>query len=145
MDIMYLILSTVLLGILAWAAWRDIRSKTLPILFLIIGACSGIALRILAGNVDFLDMLLACIPGAAAFALAFFSKQAIGYGDAALITITGIFLGLSANVMLVLGSLLFSAIAAGVMLMLRKKKRKDEMPFAPFMLCSYIVLMAVNI
>ena len=145
MKILYLILSTALLGMLAWAAWKDIRSKKLPVIFLIIGACTGIVLQIIIGEASVWDILLSCIPGAIAYAVAFFTKQALGYGDAALIIISGIFLGLNTNVMLILIALALSAIAAAVLLILKRKKRKDEMPFVPFMLCSYIVIMAVNI
>ena len=145
MKILYLLLSTALLGMLAWAAWKDIRSKKLPVIFLIIGACTGIVLQIIIGEASIWEMLLSCIPGGIAFILAFLTKQAIGYGDAALIIISGIFLGLNASIMLILIALVLSAIAAAVLLLLKKKKRKDEMPFVPFMLCSYIVIMAVNI
>ena len=145
MNSLYLILCTVLLGLLSWAAWKDIKTGTLPILIMIILAAAGILLKVIFGEAGVLEILSGCIPGAIAFTLAYITRQAIGYGDAALITVTGIYLGLSANVCLVLCALVLSALTAIVLLVIKKKRRKDEMPFAPFMLGSYILMMAVNI
>ena len=132
-----------LLGILAFAAWQDIKHRSVPLYLMIAGAVTGSALSVAGGS--FPEFLLGLIPGAVCWACAFLSKEAIGFGDAGMITVTGLFLGLSGNAVLVTGALLIACLAAIICMVIKKKKRKDELPFIPFMLCAYIIMLAVDL
>ena len=84
------------------------------------------------------------IPGTALFLIALITKQAVGYGDCALLLITGIFLGLELTMLLFLISLLFAGGFSILLLVLQKKGRKGELAFAPFLLAGYVSILIIS-
>lgn len=71
------------------------------------------------------------------------TKEAIGKGDGYLMMVTGMLLGLWDNVRLLLGALLIVAVFAVMLLVLKKADKKKELPFVPFLLMSYIGMLAI--
>ena len=69
-----------------------------------------------------------------------YSKESIGKGDAYLISVMGLFLGVLSNLYIVLGATLISMIYS-IILLIRKYDKKHEMPFVPFLSISYAGLM----
>ena len=67
----------------------------------------------------------------------------IGAGDAVLLIVTGIYLGFEQNLQLFLSGLLLCGIWALGLLVLRKKSRKDSIPFVPFLLASYMGMLVL--
>ena len=68
----------------------------------------------------------------------FFDKPVISIGDGLLLIVTGIYLGLEENLKLFLCGLFLCGLWALGLVLLRKKSRKDSIPFVPFLLAAYM-------
>lgn len=69
----------------------------------------------------------------------FLSKGSLGMGDLKLMAVMAAFLGVEGICYTIFVSIFFSFIAAVGLLILRKKTRKDVIPFAPFVLAGTFV------
>lgn len=84
------------------------------------------------------DILLSVVPGCALLLTAKITRQAIGYGDGILLLVCGIGLGGRAAVTLFLTGLLFMCPISLILLLTRRANRRDELPFAPFLLAAFL-------
>lgn len=75
------------------------------------------------------------------FLIAVLSKG-LGSGDVKLFTVLGFCSGYSVTVSTLFWGLFFSMIASIVLLIRKKKGRKDSIPFGPFILAGYVMTMA---
>ena len=96
-----------------------------------------------------IDMLLGMIAGAGIFLFITLvggliaGKEAMGFGDVKLMGGLGLFFGWRTIIIISLIAFLLGAIV-GITLMLRKKKKSDEyIPFGPFIVISAIITMFV--
>ena len=96
-----------------------------------------------------IDMLLGMIAGAGIFLFITLvggliaGKEAMGFGDVKLMGGLGLFFGWRTIIIISLIAFLLGAIV-GITLMLRKKKKSDEyIPFGPFIVISAIIAMFV--
>ena len=77
--------------------------------------------------------------GGGLFMLAFVSRQRIGYGDALLLGVLGLYLPLRETVSVFLLGLFFSAFGGILLLICKKGNRKLRLPFAPFLMMAYLL------
>ena len=136
--------AVILLLILFAAAFMDFRSGQLSLWFLLGAMAAGLMLQIFVGRVSVKTLLLGIIPGGVLFLIALLTKQAIGYGDCLLLLVTGIFLGLTYTMLLFFISLLFAGGASILLLSIKKRKRKEALAFAPFMLAGYVRVLILS-
>jgi leader peptidase (prepilin peptidase)/N-methyltransferase len=144
MEIYRILSEVVLLLFLFAAAFMDFRSGQLSLWFLLGAMAAGLLLRIIVGSISIKSLLLGIIPGAVLFLIALLTKQAIGYGDCLLLVVTGIFLGLTFTILLFLISLLFAGAASILLLAMKKRKRKEALAFAPFILAGYVGVLLLS-
>ena len=142
MKILELISKVVLLLFLGGAAIQDYRKRELPVIYIGIGFGIGLILRLVIGEPTVLELLLGSLVGAVFLLISRLSREAIGYGDSLMIIATGASLGIIDNVLLMLCALLLAALFSIGLLILKKYKRKDEIPFLPFLLGGYVILLA---
>ena len=71
---------------------------------------------------------------------AYFSKQAIGYGDGVIVFACGVAFGLYETVAMVFFAAVFAGCYSGVLLVTKKAGRKSRIPFLPFLLLGYAVM-----
>lgn len=147
-SIRYLLLT----GGLFFIAWIDQHEKRIPnklLLFLLAGrvfllllewiAFPGMGLSLLISSA--LGMLL----GGGMFLLAhFISRGGVGMGDVKLFGVIGCYAGAGTIMPLSFLTIMISAIYSIVMLLLKKLKLKEEIPFAPFVLIGTIVTLAIG-
>lgn len=143
MDILFYVIRTGLLLYLAAAAFMDIRTGSFPLEFLCIGFTAGFVLQTVNGRLALWEMLLGVLTGGALALIAGFSREAIGYGDCFMLAACGAWLGFYENIALIIITLALTAVFGGCMMILKKKKGKDALPFAPFMLGGYVLLMVI--
>ena len=138
-----MIRKTIVLLLLAAASIEDLRNMKIymPPLYAAIGV--GVILAIFGDSELFLYRLVGLLPGGLMLVLAFFSREAIGVGDAVLFLALGIFLGLWESLLLLTGSLVLAALA-GLFLWFRKKSMKLAFPFVPFVLISYVFMLGLQ-
>jgi leader peptidase (prepilin peptidase)/N-methyltransferase len=68
----------------------------------------------------------------------------IGLGDGFLLCVTGLGLGFWGNIELIGVALFFAAIVSIALLVFRLADRKKSIPFVPFMLLGYVVLLVAK-
>ena len=111
----------------------DIRSRRIPLWYLLGFSVAGVPVNLFLLNVTLPEIGLGLLPGLIFILLSRLTKGAIGMGDAILITAMGIFAGWSETLTLLLAACILSSLTAAVLLIFFKKKMKDSIPFAPFL------------
>lgn len=81
--------------------------------------------------------MLGLIPGLVLLAAARITKEQIGYADAVVICITGVILGITANIALLAGAFLFLLLYAIVLFAARRLHKGERVAFLPFVLLGY--------
>ena len=123
--------------LLIQSVW-DIKSKRLPIWITGVGALVGILLWFLRGSYE-LSQFVAMIPGILCIVFAKVSKEAIGYGDGLLLSMMGIYLEFSVMLGVCLWAFILAGFLALFLLVMKKKKGKQEIPFVPFLFIGFLL------
>ncbi|HPC99872.1 MAG TPA: A24 family peptidase [Acetivibrio sp.] len=129
-----------LVMMLAPIAYIDFNSMRIPNELLLGGLLTRVlfyVIEILANNKTLFDIFLSdmagVLLGGGAFLLgALIAKNGIGMGDAKMFAVIGIYCGYTITMTVMVFSLFLCFVSALVLLILRKKGRKDTIPFAPF-------------
>ena len=75
------------------------------------------------------------------YAVSRISRGGIGAADGLVYAVTGVCLGFYGNIELLLISLLMAAFVGGALMIIKKVGRKYRMPFVPFTLAGYVLVM----
>lgn len=140
------------LALLYPIALRDAREKIIPNRWLIyLLVCRGILFG--AEIICFPDLWIENIRfvlfGGAVSGMIFFvayvvSRHAVGMGDVKLLTVIGMCLGFKTTYLVMLASLILSALYGGSMVLCRKKSMKDEMAFGPFVAAGTLIVLLIG-
>ena len=117
----------------------DYRTKSLSVIYLYAMVIMGIILGMAEQNGFSYEILLGFIPGIVIIILAFVSKEKIGYGDGILLLSIGMFLGYFNCMIIMLYSLLFSALIS-IIVFIKRRNRREEIPFVPFLFLGYVAV-----
>ena len=144
--IRYMILLAGLLA-LAWIDYHEkkIPNKILKVLLLIrmVFLVPEWLLFKELGFSLFLASGMGLLVGGGLFLIVYFlSKGGVGMGDVKLMGVTGAYVGIGGIMPTVFLTVMISAVYSIVMLLLRKIKLKEEIPFAPFVLAGTAMAMA---
>jgi leader peptidase (prepilin peptidase)/N-methyltransferase len=85
------------------------------------------------------DWMAGMIPGVFCMVISLLSHQALGYGDSILITLCGLSIGLSDCLSILFTAFFCAGIVGLQMLVMRRKSRKYELPFVPFLLLGMLL------
>lgn len=130
----------ILLVMLGLYAIEDIRKRSISILFLPLFGLAGAGMHLFQRDIGIVSILLGVVVGAGMIGISFLTRESIGLGDGFLFLVTGVFLGGAANMELLLFSLLYAAVFSLGALIVGKKKRKQEIPFIPFVFLGYLTM-----
>lgn len=119
-------------------SWEDIKTKRIHIWWFLCFATEGIICQIFIWKHPALYFFADLCPGAAVLVLSCLSGGSIGTGDSMLLMTTGIFLGAEEVIRIFIFATFISAGYALFLYVIKKKSRTYEIPFAPFILVSYI-------
>lgn len=142
----------VLTAALFFIAWIDWQSRRIPnrILKMLL-AVRGILLAAewltypKLGLAVLLSALLGAAIGGGMFLIAhFISKGGVGMGDVKLFIVIGSYMGSGSIMTAVFLSVMASAFYSIAMLLLKKIKLKEEIPFAPFIFVGTVLTMALG-
>ena len=115
----------------------DIKSKRLPVWVTVTGGAVGIAFWAIEGDFR-MAQLWGLLPGIICLLFARVSKEAMGYGDGLFICMMGIYLGVDKLISICLCALFLAGIVALILLVSGKRNGKQEIPFIPFLLLSFL-------
>lgn len=131
----------IVFGFMALAGILDLKTRQVPLLLLIKMGLSILLLRILVVHVSIGAMVGGIAIGIFFFGLSKITKEAVGYGDCILILLLGIYCGGFYLLQIVLFASIGSAVASLFYCAKRGWKRKQEIPFVPFLTVAYIGVM----
>lgn len=116
----------------------DIKSKELPLRFLLIFAIIGISFNI-SWKYQRLEMVLGGLALGGIFLLiGKLTKEAIGYGDGLCFMILGVFEGYKSTLGILVVAFFLSGIAGLWKLIWKRGRSIDTMPFLPFLFLAKI-------
>ena len=132
----------VIFGIyIAVLSLEDLLKKSVPVALLAAGVLFIPAGLLTEGaeSISIADNILGLIPGAVLLVISFVSRGQIGAGDGCLVMMLGASLRIETVIRILTAELLLITVFSGVMLVMRKLKRKSTLPFIPFLFAGYIL------
>ena len=118
-------------------SWIDIRKRQVSLLLIGIFTVCGVIWTIY-GKESVLDVLLCAGTGLIVVGVSILTEGAVGMGDGWLIMALGTVVGPAEFFTMIFTAFMCSAIYAGVMLMIFRKKGYTEIPFVPLLLLGYL-------
>lgn len=137
--------------LLAFMGWEDFRGKTVAawkILLFLTGSliCAAVKTKGIPGEVwsAAQDSLVGSLPGILLLLFGRISGWAVGSADGMIVLILGIYLGFWQVLSVLSGAFIFAVLAAGFLLAVRKKDRKYEIPFIPFLFAGMMFYLFIG-
>lgn len=119
-------------------SWSDLRKREVNLPCAILFGVLGMILVLWKRPIKIEDCFGGIMIGVFMLAVARLCGEAVGYGDGIVIVVCGIYLGFLTNFAVLFYAFLLCMPIAGVLLL--KKGRKQEIPFVPFLMISYVLL-----
>ncbi len=127
-------------ALLLGGSYYDIKYRALPNGFLVIGGLLATVFAFLFQPVKLISVAGAIGLGAAILGVSALTRGGIGFGDGLFLGLLGINLGFFCVFSVFLIALFLSAIAAIILLLIKKKNRKYTFPFVPFLTMAYGII-----
>ncbi len=111
-----------------------------------IGVCAAVVIVCLpfCENLSVTERLGGCALGLGVILLSKATEGKIGLGDGILLCVTGLGLGFWTNAELFGIALSLAAAVSIVLLLMRRADRKKSIPFVPFLLTGYVILLTIS-
>lgn len=139
-ETILLIRTLVLVVGLAALSIEDLWKKQVSSWTLVVMGLSGALLSIMGGAWTDWRILFHFVPGCLILGISWISKESIGYGDGLVVLCLGCFLTGVQILNLNMISITLAGITALFLLLVRKKGRKMQIPFIPFLLGGYAIM-----
>ncbi len=132
-------------GLILVEGIRDLYKRKISMVSILLFGIFGIMIQLPHIKENWPGIVGGIFIGVIIYGLSKLTKGKIGEGDGWILMVTGIFLGFRNNIMLLLLSLWVAAAVSIFLLLLKKAKRKTELPFVCFMIPGYILLLIILI
>lgn len=135
----------ILCSILIIATLIDLDFQIIPDGLVLTGAIFALLLIPAGLSVHWKDALLGMLAGGGTFLLIallsswILKKEGMGGGDIKLMGMIGLFIGWKLTALSILLSIYAGGIIGGLLMMLRKKKRGDAIPYGPFIAAGTVI------
>lgn len=150
--VVYGIQCVVTLGLLICMSIQDIRKKHISLWLLLFLAGFSVVMAIIVGWSEnevkkqiFVRTLPGMLPGGMMVLFGKLSGGALGEGDGYTTVALGIQLGIFSAIECLLYGMVLSGIYCGILLLTGKGKRKDTIPFLPFLTAGYVIFLVVTV
>ncbi len=138
-----IILKGVMGTMLLISAVQDILKKKICLWVIAAGAALTLGCLILRRPVSLWDAFGGALVGVSVIVISKASGDKIGMGDGLLLCVTGLGLGFWKNMELFAYALLAAAIVSIILLTFRLADRKKSIPFVPFLMLGYLLLIVI--
>ena len=133
-----------LMGLLSLLAFEDFKSKRIPMLPVFLCGILGVILHIFFQTRSIGEITGGLLVGVALLAISIITRGKIGKGDGFLFMVTGVYLGFWNNLLLLWLSCVLAGIIGIFILVIKKKDKRYQLPFVPFVWVSGIVLILLE-
>lgn len=118
----------------------DLEYKIIPDVITLPGIIIGLILSLFILPIPFINSLIGIMTGGGFFYLiALVSRGGMGGGDIKLIAMIGAFLGWEGTLVTILMGSLIGSIIGIALIITKKKKRRDPIPFGPFLALGAVI------
>ncbi|MCR4567845.1 MAG: A24 family peptidase [Pseudobutyrivibrio sp.] len=133
-----------LMCLYAITSYEDIKTRTIPVEGAIVFGVIGLLINLFTRQYSIKSLVGGLLVGGIVYIFSVLSKEKIGKGDALIIAVTGLYIGFVNTIILLwLSSIL--ALIAGVVFVKKRKYGFDyELPFVPFLLVGYEILLMIK-
>ena len=118
----------------------DLWKKQIPICVLCVFGLSGILYQWIYGDNSWVEVLSGVMVGVILYIISIVTKEKVGKGDAFMTMASGAYLGFWENMALLWMASMLAGIICLVVYYGFKKNEEATVPFAPFLLGSYLIL-----
>jgi leader peptidase (prepilin peptidase)/N-methyltransferase len=128
-------ISMILLLFLIAASYFDLRSRKIPYQILVAGTIVisiHTSSLVVGGQMQIQECATSILPGVFLFLVGYFTRK-VGYADAWILCLIGLYLGITDCVMIFCGSLLLAALIAVFLLFIKRANGKTTLPYLPFL------------
>lgn len=152
-DVINIIKMNIVLVCMTGAAAMDYREHRIPNIYPLIMTVSGIAflcigyfMNLTGAEAYIASSVIATVGvGLGLVLVMFLTKQGIGLGDIKLLTALSVIGGVYTVCGTIFFAMIFCAIAALVLLVIKKKTIHESLPFGPFALAGYVITIFTSI
>lgn len=123
---------------------QDMKQKKINTWLVVAGGLLLVIALLIWRPITIMESLSGLLVGVSVIALSKVTGGKIGMGDGMILCVTGLWLGLWGNMELFAYALLAAALVSLVLLVLRLVNRKKSIPFIPFLLFGYIVILLMK-
>lgn len=116
--------------------YNRLFNKKIPVVVLIVMGIVGIASSFYAQQ-SIISVAVALIPGIVLMAAAFLTGEQIGYGDAAVVTLMGLFVTADIVCSTMVMGFTIAGIISVILIASGRAGRKKQIAFTPFLLLGY--------
>ncbi len=138
------IVRIILGALLLFCGVQDLLYKRITLWLIGVSALAVLACLPFCTNLSFTERLGGCALGFGVILLSKVTGGKIGLGDGILLCVTGLGLGFWTNTELFGLALFLAAVLSILLLILRLVDRKKNIPFVPFLLAGYVILLVVS-
>jgi len=128
----------ILICLLGVCSYTDIEKKEISLSFISVFLGIEIIYLLIFEREAIWQQGCGIIVGLAVLIYSKISEGAIGEGDGYLLVATGLMLGWRDNIVLLIGALILAGSFSLFLFLFKKVNKKKEIPFAPFLLLTYI-------
>ena len=115
----------ILLALLSWCSLEDVKQKKLTVLYILMFGVGGMFLHMVAPVCSIFSILCGMLLGLALIFVSMVTRGSVGLGDGLLLVVTGVYLGGSRNLELLMIGLLLAAFWSLGLVVVKKKKGKQ--------------------
>lgn len=135
----------VLLGTLGVHSIEDVKSRKITVQVTLFSAILGIVFHLFYQDESIYSMLAGMLSGSLIVFLSIASKGKIGIGDGVVFMLTGLYLGVWKNFLLMFLSFTFAAVWVLCRILYRPKRLQERIPFMPFLFMGCLVLFFMGV
>lgn len=133
----------VLLIVQLLSALWDINDMTIPVRITVPAMLAGVGVMALTGRISE-GMAASIVAFMLMKLLTIISRNQVGGGDIAIMTVTGLYTGISTLISILFTSVTLAGLFSAIFIVSGKAHKKTEIPFAPFILCATVMLILMG-
>lgn len=139
-----IIIKIVLGALLLFCGIQDTVKKRINLWIIVVGAGLTIGCLPFCDTLSILSRMGGCAVGLSVITISRITGGKIGMGDGILLCVTGLGLGFWSNLELFGIALFIAAIISIILLALQFVDRKKSIPFIPFLLAGYVLMLVAT-
>lgn len=125
---------------LVFQSYEDIKRRSITVISVLIFSLLAIIFNLFTDYIGVKDMIFGICIGIGVTVIGILMNNAIGIGDGFLLSSLGILLGGRKCFLIFMIAISLSAITAMILLILKKVTVKQELPFVPYILGAYMIM-----